>query len=121
MTSVSLTFGDVGNMNLNHGNANGADAVGKGDGGVCVGTRVHHHSIVSAIGLLQLVDEIPLVIRLEISKLVMRILVAELPQIVLKSELPINLRLSFAKQIEVGTVDNQNVHRSNFFAKICFS
>ena len=70
MTTVRLAFRDVRDVNFHDRNADGSDAVGKGNGGVCVGPRIHHHSVIKPVGFLQLVDQAALVIRLIIGKLV---------------------------------------------------
>lgn len=57
MMPVGFALADVGEVNLDHGDADGPDAIGKGDGGVGVGSGIHHYTVVAAIGLLQLVDE----------------------------------------------------------------
>lgn len=69
MTPVGLPFADVGDMNFNHGNADGPDAVGNGDGSVGVSAWIHHHTVVLMIRLLQFVDEEAFVVRLIIIQL----------------------------------------------------
>ena len=56
MAPVRLALANVGDVHLNHGKANGTDAVGQGDGGMCVGSRIHHHTVVKAVGLLKFID-----------------------------------------------------------------
>lgn len=108
-------------MYFNHGDADGADAIGKSDGSVGVGTRIHHHGIELAVGLLELVDEAAFVIRLVIRQLVLGKALPEVCQIVLKRNLSVNFRLAFSKQVEVGTIDDENVHGFEVFAKVVIS
>ena len=72
MMAIRLAFCDVGNVHLNDGNADGTDAVSNGDGGVGVGSRVHHHGIVSTVSFLELVDQNAFVIGLKIGELMLR-------------------------------------------------
>ena len=72
MMAIRLAFCDVGNMHLNDGNADGTDAIGNGDGGVGVGSRVHHHGVVLTVSFLKLVDQNAFVIGLKIGELMLR-------------------------------------------------
>ena len=62
MVSVGLALTDVGEVHLDDGYLDGPDTVGQGDGSVCVGSGVHHHSVINPVGLLQFVDQIALVV-----------------------------------------------------------
>ena len=66
MVAVWLAFADVGNVYLNNLDADGANAVGKGNGSVGVCPRIHDHGIVTGIGFLQLVDDEAFVVGLKI-------------------------------------------------------
>ncbi len=71
MSAVRLPFRNVGNVHLNDGDADGTDAVSNSDGGVGIGSRVHHHGIVSTVSFLKLVDQNAFVIGLKIGKLML--------------------------------------------------
>ena len=71
MATVGFPLAYVGAMHLDHGDVDGADAVGEGDGGVGVSARIHDDAIKMCIGLLQFVDEAPYEVRLVIVQLVL--------------------------------------------------
>ena len=96
MLAVRLSLGNVGDMYLHHRDADGTDAVGKGDGSVGVGSRIHHHGIILPVSLLQLVNQHAFVVRLEIGKLMQREALAQFGQVILEGNGAIDFRLSFA-------------------------
>jgi len=69
MTPIRLPLADVGDVDLHHGHVDATDAVGQGDGGVRVGSRIHDHAVVFAIGFLELVNQAALMVRLVVIKL----------------------------------------------------
>ena len=71
MLAVGLPSRDVGNVNFNNGNANGANAVGKGNGSVGVASRVHHHGIIVSIGFLKFVDKTTFMVGLVVNYLML--------------------------------------------------
>ena len=104
MMAIRLAFCDIGDVDLDNGDANGADAVGQGDGGVGVASGVHHNGVILPVSLLQFVDQQAFVVGLEISDFVLGKTFAELWQIVIKGDMAIDFWLALAKKVEVGTV-----------------
>ena len=96
MLAVRLPFRNVGNVDLHHGNADGADAVGEGDGSVGVGSRVHDHSIILTISFLQLVNQNTFVVRLEIGKFMLGEPLAELWQVFFKRDTTVDFGFASA-------------------------
>lgn len=72
MTPIGLSLADVGDVYLHHGNADGPNAVSQSDGCVSITSWVHDHAIVNAIGLLKLVDQATLMVRLVVIQLYIR-------------------------------------------------
>ena len=66
MAPVGFALADVGDVNFDNRDADGPNAIGKGDGGVGISARIDHRAIVTAVSLLQLVDEAAFVVRLVI-------------------------------------------------------
>ena len=116
MSTVGLSFRNVGNMNLNDGNADGADAVGDGDGGVGIGSRIHHYATIEAVSLLQFVDDDAFVVGLEIGNLVLWKTTAQLGQKVLKRDVSVDFGFAFAQEVQVGTVENEDFHALKEFS-----
>ena len=96
MMAIRLAFCDVGNVHLYDGNADGTDAIGNGDGGVGVCSRVHHHGIILTVSFLQLVNQNTFVVRLEIGKLMLREPFAEFWQVILKRDTTVDFGLTSA-------------------------
>ena len=96
MAAVRLSLADVRDVNLNDRDSDGTDAVGQGDGGVGIATRVYHHGVIMPVGFLQLVDHHALMVGLGIGKLVLGETLAELNEILLKGEPSVDFRLAFA-------------------------
>ena len=96
MPAIRLPLGDVGDMHFDDGDADGADAVGEGDRGVGIASRVHHHGVILAVGLLQLVDQDTFVVGLEIGDLVLGETLAELGQVFFEREISVNLGFALA-------------------------
>lgn len=120
MPTVRLALADVGNVYFHDRYANGTDAVGQGDGSVGIGSWIHHHGIVLSVSLLQLVDEATFVVRLVIGKFMLWKFCFQLQQVFLKRNMAIDFWLTFAEHVQVGTVDDEDFHLWNFFAKIVF-
>ena len=105
MTAVRLAFADVGDVDFDDGNADRADAVGNGDGGVGVCAGIHHNGVVDGISFLQFVDDVSFVIGLIIVQFMLWEPLLELFKICLKRSVSVYFGFSFAEQIEVRTVD----------------
>ncbi len=95
MAAVRLPLADVGDVHLDNRDADGADAIGQGDGSVGIGTRVHHNGIVSSIRLLEQIDKDTFVVRLAIGHPVLRESALECCQILLEGDVAVYLRFAF--------------------------
>lgn len=104
-------------MHLDDGDADGADAVGQGDGGMGIASGVHHHGIILSISLLQFVDKHAFVVGLEIANLVFGEAFTELRDEFVKRETAIDFGLAFADEVEVGTVEDEDFHLEIFLQK----
>ena len=115
--SEVLAAGDVADMDLHGGDAYGLEGVEQGDARVRVGAGVHHDAVVDAIGPLDRVHEVALVVGL----VGVDPLEAKLPPrplhegqerlVVLR---PIDGRLPQAEQVDVWSVDDERLHRVPF-------
>ena len=104
-------------MHFDDGDADGADAVGEGDGSVGIASWVHHHCVESAVSGLKLVDETAFMVRLEIRQLVLRKPLLQRLEISFERYRTIDFWLAFSEQIEVGTVDDKYFHCLIFLQK----
>ena len=128
MSTVGLSFRNVGNMNLNDGNTYGADAVGDSDRGVSVGSRIHHYATIKTVSLLQFVNDDAFVVGLEIGNLVLWKTTAQLGQKVLKRDVSVDFGFAFAQEVQVGAVENEDFHalkefslpRQNYWIPACY-
>ena len=118
MTAVRLTFCDVGDVDLNDRDADGADAIGQGDGGMGIASRVHHHGVELPIGILQFVDQHAFMVGLEIGDFVLGETFAELWQIVFEGDIAIDFGLALAEEVEVGAVEDEDSH--SIVALVCY-
>ena len=83
------------------------EAIGDGDGSVGVGARIHDNAVIDAIGFLQLIDENPFVIGLEIVQTTLGKQCLQTGKVVVKRNLAVELWLTGAKQVQVGTIKDQ--------------
>ncbi len=104
MMAIRLAFCDIGDVDLDNGDANGADAVGQGDGGVGVASGVHHNGVILSISLLQFVDQQAFVIGLEVGELVLGKTFVKLEQILFEGLTAVYFGFTLAQEVEVGTV-----------------
>ena len=106
MAPVRLALANVGDVHLNHRNADGPDAIGQGDGSVGIASGVHHHPVVNAVGFLEFVDQITFMVRL----VIVQFHLGEIPthgfKMLFKRNVSVDLWLTSSQQIEIGTVDD---------------
>ena len=95
----------VGDVHLNRGTLQRADAVLKGYARVGIGTRIEHYAVVGESHLLQLVYQLALDVALIVVNLHVGLLCAQFGKIFLKRTATVDSRLPNAQEIEVGTVD----------------
>lgn len=57
MAPIGFSLADVGDVDLDHGYADGTDAIGDGDGGVGICSGIHHHPMILSIRFLKDVDK----------------------------------------------------------------
>lgn len=69
MLPIGFSFADVGDVDFHDGDADGSDAVGKGNGGVGIAARVEHHTVVGVVCRLQRVNQYAFVVGLTVVKL----------------------------------------------------
>lgn len=107
-----LTLVNVRNMYLDDRGLDSTDAVVQCHGGMGVGTGVQHDTVHAETGVLHLVDEQTFHIALEIVDFHVGIAFAQLWQVVFERRAAIDARFTFAQQIEVRTIDNENFHET---------
>lgn len=95
MAAVWLPLADVGDVHLDNRDADGADAIGQGNGSVGIGTWIHHNGIEVPIRILKQVDEDTFVVRLAIGQSVLRESALECRQILLEGDVAVYLRFAF--------------------------
>lgn len=94
----------IADMHFHHRASNGFDGICNGYGGVSV-CRCVEDNAVRTVFLLQIIDYGAFHIALPIAKLHVGIAFTQFFQIILECPAAVNLRLSLAEQIEVGTVN----------------
>lgn len=104
---------DGADVDLNGGDGDGFEGVEDRHAGVRVGSRVDDDAVDLAVGLLDLVDDAALVVRLEDLDLVKALrgacLLADLDQAVVVVA-AVDARLANAEHVEVGAVDDECFH-----------
>lgn len=104
---------DGADVDLNGGDGDGFEGVEDRHAGVRVGSRVDDDAVDLAVGLLDLVDDAALVVRLEDLDLVKALrgacLLADLDQAVVVVA-AVDARLANAEHVEVGSVDDECFH-----------
>ena len=101
----------VGEVHLHHRDADRGDRVPDGDAVVGVGARVEHHAVVFGARRVEPVDDGALVVGLEhVARKALRLGVRhDLPVDVVDPLGPVDARLPHAHQVEVRSVDDQNL------------
>lgn len=64
MSPVRFALTDIADVDFYHGNMYGTDAIGKGNGGVRIGGRIHDNGIVLIVSFLKLINKASFMIAL---------------------------------------------------------
>lgn len=99
--------GYVGDVHLDHGRGDGADAVADRHAGVRVASGVEDDAV--GVGLLDAVDDLPLGVGLKINELGRGALFQRF-KIGIEGKIAIYLWLTLSKQIQIRAVDDQDFH-----------
>ena len=112
-----LTLVHIRDVYLHHRRLNASDGILQGDAGMGVGTRIQHHTVVAEPYLVQLVEQITFVVRLEITQFChIGKALFQLFEVIFKSTCAINAWFAATQQIQVGTIENQYLlHCFNLF------
>jgi len=100
----------VGNVNLHHGTGKGSEGVAEGHRCVGVSTGVDQNSVAHVSIRLQTVDELPFVVALEKIDAMPGKFHFQLGQEFIKRPVAVPFGLPFTHEIQVGAIDNQDVH-----------
>ena len=98
----------VGDVHLNRGTLQRADAVLQGYARVGIGTGVEHYAVIGETHLLQLVYQLALDVALIVVNLHVGILGTQFGKILLKRTASVDSWFPDTQEIEVGTVDYLN-------------
>ena len=101
---------DVADVNLDDGGGDGSDGVGDGDRGVGVAAGIQHDGAVVKAHLLQAVNDFALDVALIDVDGVLRELLDEFLQVLVEGAVAIDLGLTPAHEVQVGTVDDVDNH-----------
>lgn len=112
MVAELLALVDVGDVNLDDGAAQRADAVVQRYAGVGVGTGVKHNAVVGEAHLLHLVDKLALYVALIVLDVHVRVFRLELWQILFEGRRAVDAGFAGAQQVQVWTVDNDYFHHA---------
>ena len=102
---------DVADVDLNDGGRNGGNGIGNGDGGVGVAAGIEDDATtLFKAHLLQAVHNLPLDVALIDVDRVLRIALNQFLQVLVEGAVAIDLGLTLAHKVQVGTVDNVDNH-----------
>ena len=110
LVAERLTAVDVADVNLYHGGGDGSDGIGDGNRRVGVTTGIQDDAAVVKSHLLQAVHDFPLDITLIDVDRVLRIALNQFLQVLVEGAVAIDLGLTLAHKVQVGTVDDVDDH-----------
>lgn len=109
MVTIFLAGEDVADMHFHHGSGNSGYGIVDGHGSVAVAAGIEDDSIIRKADLLNLVDQFAFDIALIVINLQVGERLAELGEVVLKGLRAVDIGFANAKEVEVGTVDDDNL------------
>ena len=110
LVTERLTAVDVADVNLDHGGGDGSNGIGDGYRRVGVTAGIQDDAAVVKSHLLQAVHNLPLDVALIDVNLVLGVALNQFLQILVEGAVAIDLRLTFAHKVKVGTVDDVDDH-----------
>ena len=110
LVAERLTAVDVADVNLDHGSGDGSDSIGDSDRRVGVTAGIQDDAAVVKTHLLQAVHNLPLDVALIDVDGVLRIALNQFLQVLVKGAVAIDLGLTLAHKVQVGTVDDVDNH-----------
>ena len=113
-----LTLVHIADVNLHNRGIHTLDGVHQCKAVMGVGTGVQHDTIQIKTHFMYLVYQFPLHIALEVVNADIWKCVAQDVQIFFKTLLAINLRLSDAQQVQIGTIDDLNSHNKYVYLRV---
>ena len=105
-----FTAVDVADVNLDHGGGDGSDSIGDGDRRVGVAAGIQDDAAVVKTHLLQAVHNLPLDVALIDVDRVLWIALNQFLQVLVEGAVAIDLGLTLAHKVQVGTVDDVDDH-----------
>ncbi len=115
MVAELFTLMDIGDVHLDDGALQRADAVVESHRRMGIGSGIEHDAVVTEAHLLHLVDELALDIALVIVDGDVGILCPQLRQILVEGGRAVDARLTGAEEVQIGTIDDLDFHISKIF------
>lgn len=106
MVAELLTLVNIGDMHLDNGCLQRADAVVQSHRSMCIGTCVEHDTVVCKAHLLHLVDQLTLHIALEILDVHVRIALPQLREVLLEGRRAVDTLFTGSQQVEIRTIND---------------
>ena len=103
------------NMYLDNRRSNRTDSILQGDRGMRVGTRIQDNPIYIKTGLLNLIYQLSLNVRLKVVYLYISILLTKFGKVIFKSNTAVNGRFTFAQQIDIRAINYLYPHNTIFY------
>ena len=110
LVAERFTAVDVADVNLYHGGGDGSDGIGDGDRRVGVAAGIQDDAAVVKTHLLQAVHNLPLDVALIDVDRVLWIALNQFLQVLVEGAVAIDLGLTLAHKVQVGTVDDVDDH-----------
>jgi len=99
MLAEGLSFIDIGNVHFNDRRINSSNRISDGDGGVGVGPGIENDAVVTEAHFVELINNLPFVITLEILEVSFLEHAPQMEQGILKGVFTVDLRLPLPQQI----------------------
>ena len=113
-----FAFVDIGDVYFERGSSHPGDSVRDSHRSVSITSCIEQNRIKGEAHLMDLVDQLPLYVALEIVEFNLRKALLQLLEIILKGLAAIDFRFSFPKQIQVRTINNLDF-QGNIGLKLC--
>jgi len=110
MLSERLAGVHITDVYLHHRGSDGSHRVGQRNGRVRVGARVEDDAVYRKPDFVELVDECAFVVTLKKGDVELRKICLQLQEERIKSSVSVHLRFPLAEEVEVGSVEDVNVH-----------
>src|SRR5690606_519065 len=110
LMSVSFSGECIRNMHFNNRSSNGFNCISNTYGSVCISACIQDNSVIRKSGFLNFIDDFSFYITLKIVNFNILKFALKSLQEIFKSLTSVYFRFSFAKQIQVGSVNDDDFH-----------